>query len=242
MSKLVQTFPIKSYECDEDFSLRVVSLFNLFQHAADMSAAELGFGYDFWAPKGMGWVGTGYHVIIDRLPKWREQVTLTTWPSGITPVTSLRDFEMTDASGKRVLTASSQWVLLDIAKKRPVSTAKHFSFKVTHGRAIETDFPKLPDVERVDFEKTITVDFDHIDFNHHVNNANYPLWASQAVPPEFLRTHRPVELIVAFKRPAVQGDRIVIATQQEGLETRHSLRSPDNATEYARVVIRWTAK
>ena len=47
MDKFEKEFQIRSYECDQDGYLRVVTLMNILQDAADSSATALGFGFDF---------------------------------------------------------------------------------------------------------------------------------------------------------------------------------------------------
>ncbi len=243
IQKNVQTFVIKSYECDRDFNLRLMSLFNQFQHAADMSAEVMGVGYEACRQKGLGWVGVNYRLRIDRLPRWRDVVTLTTWPSGQTAACGIREFNMTDAAGERLVCATSQWALLDTAKMRPVRLRQAFpNLAFIDERVIADDFDEVPPVARADFVKKITIDFDHLDFNDHVNNARYPVWSAQAVPTDFYDAHAPHDLRIAFKRPAVLGDTIVIETQVDGLETRHRFLSLDQKTAFALAHIAWRPK
>lgn len=243
IQKSVRTFVIKSYECDKDFNLRVMSVFHLFQHAADMSAEEMGVGYEACRERGLGWVGVNYHLRINRLPKWRDAVHLTTWASGQTAACGIRDFDMRDAEGEQLLCATSQWALLDTRKMRPVSLKKAFpGLAFIAERALPDDFKGLHPVARVDFSKKITVDFDHLDFNDHVNNSRYPVWGIQAVPPDFYADYAPADIQIAFKRPAVLGDVIVIETQMDGAETRHQFLTPDRGKEFALVNIAWRKK
>lgn len=228
MQKYTKTYQIKSYECDETFHLRLMSLFNFFQDIADMHAEEMGVGYTFCERRKIGWVGANYHVRIYRMPIWREQVVLSTWPSATTVVSGIRDFQMTDESGTVLVKASSQWVLVDIEKMRPVPVKKHLpDYEVIDERAVETAFPKWASVNQADLTCQISVLHDHIDFNKHVNNANYPVWAMDSLPESFLQTHRLSQLEVAFKKPALLGDVITVSTRIDGAETSHDLTKGD---------------
>jgi hypothetical protein len=47
MQKFSREYLIRSYECDKDSNLRIVTLMNIFQDAADSNATEIGVGFDF---------------------------------------------------------------------------------------------------------------------------------------------------------------------------------------------------
>ena len=228
MEKYMKKYHIKSYECDSSFHLRIMSLFNFFQDIADMHAEEMGVGYTFCEQQKIGWVGANYHIQIHRLPEWKENITLLTWPSGTTPVSGIRDFQMIDEKGKVIINASSQWVLVDIEKMRPLPVKKYLpQYEIINERAVETTFPKWASAERADSLLPISVLHDHIDFNNHVNNANYPVWALDSVASDFLKKHPLTEIEVAFKRPALLGDQLTVLTQKDNLMTRHDIKKSD---------------
>ena len=94
METLALPHTVKIYECDRKKQLRLHCLFNLFQDAADMHADVLGVGYEYCLSRGIGWVGANYHLKINRLPLWQEKIVLTTWASGKTVVSGIRDFNI----------------------------------------------------------------------------------------------------------------------------------------------------
>ena len=238
MQKYRKMYQLKSYECDASFRLRLMSLFNFFQDVADGHAEEMGVGYTFCEHHKIGWVGANYHVQIERIPTWREPGVLSTWPSGTTAVSGIRDFQMTDETGTELIKASSQWVVVDIEKKRPVPVKKHLpDYEVIDEWAVETTFPKWAPVTRADMTLQIPVLHDHIDFNKHVNNAYYSVWAMDSLPETFLQTHQLSQLEVAFKKPALLGDVVTVSTQINDLETCHDLTKGD--TILASVRCRW---
>ncbi len=240
MQKFTQSYTLKSYECDASFRLRVMSLFNFFQDVADMHAEQMGVGYTFCEQNQIGWVGANYHVRIHRMPKWRETVHLSTWPSGTTAVSGIRDFQLTDEQGNVLIDASSQWVLVDIEKMRPVPVKKHLpTYEIINERAIETSFPKW-ETTPMQTILQIPVLHDHIDFNRHVNNANYPVWALDSLTDDFLSAHMLTELEVAFKKPALPGDMLTVQMHTDDLTTLHTVSKDD--TVLAAVRCRWMKK
>ena len=125
MEKFEKEFQIRSYECHKNGYLRLLTLMNILQDAADLSATSLGFGFDFCIKSALAWVGVNYHLKIHRLPMFHEKIKVQTWPSGENKFMALRDFVVFDDEKREIIKATSQWVLIDIAKKRPVSLSQY---------------------------------------------------------------------------------------------------------------------
>ncbi len=244
MEKYEKQFEISSYECDENKNLRIRSLFNLFQDLADNHAAKIGVGYDYCVENKLGWIGGAYHVQIERLPVWNDKVILTTWPSMKTAVTAIREFEMRDAvTGDVLVRASSQWVLIDAVRMRPVSVLQHLTHcDAIEERAVETDFRKLSVPERIDYTATQIARTDDMDLNHHVNNAVYPTWILDALPVDYLNTHALSELQIQYKSPAKAGATVIVQTQMDKDTGLHMITGYDSKTEFARSRTVWKTK
>lgn len=120
IEKFIREYPVRSYECDRDGQLRLITLLNIFQDVADSHANQMGLGYDFCQTKGLAWVGSNYHIGIDRLPRWHETIKVITWPCEERRLGAIRDFRVEDETGHPIIVAASQWILIDFAKKRPV--------------------------------------------------------------------------------------------------------------------------
>lgn len=240
MDKFKKNYTIASYECDSTCKLRLRCVFNFFQDLADDHANEMGLGYHECVKRGVGWIGGAYHVEFLDLPKWEDNVTLYTWPSGKTAATGIRDFRMTDADGKAMINATSQWVLVDLQRMRPVSIAKHLGdYDLVQDRAFDSVFQDIKTVERIDFESRVTVRYDDIDLYQHVNNAVYPTLIYDGLPTQYLQSHQLKELQISFKRPAVITDEICIKSQINGNETLHQLFNKTGEVEFARIRVLW---
>lgn len=240
LKKFEQSYSIRSYECDKNGQLRLITLMNIFQDMADTHANLMGLGYDFCKEKGLAWVGSNYKIQIERMPKWHEIITVYTWPCIEKKLGAVRDFEIKDASGKTIIRAASQWILINFAKKRPVALRENLpEYQVLGERTIDEDFIKIEDLEEITDENTFNVRFDDIDLNKHVNNALYPLWASEAVDNGFRETHRPQEVEIAFKKEGLFGEKIKVETQKSANISRHSIKSMTDDRELAKVQIKW---
>ncbi len=243
MEKFEKEFQIRSYECDKDGFLRIVTLMNILQDAADLSATLLGFGFDFCIQSGLAWVGTNYHIKIKRLPKVHEKIKVQTWPSGENKFMALRDFVVFDDSGDEIIKATSQWVLVDVNKKRPVSLNQYLpDYMYIDERVLGTSFDKLASLESSSCQKQFEARFDDIDLNCHVNNAIYPLWAAESLPLEFYADRLPQEIEISYKKECLYGQKVLVHSNIEGDVTRHSIVCIDEPKGLADVRILWQKK
>ena len=144
MDKFQKKYRVRSAECNRFNQLRLRSLFNLFQDIADLNAEELNVGYNFCLQNNMTWMGSGYHVKINRLPKRDENLILSSWPSGIASLSAIRDFELKNDMDETLVVASSSWILIDLIRKRPLPVQKHVGhLKAIEERALQTNFEKI---------------------------------------------------------------------------------------------------
>lgn len=240
MEKYKKEYEISSYECDALGELRLRSLFNLFQDLADKHADIMGVGYHFCIQRQIGWMGGYYHIQIEKMPVWTQKVILWTWPSKSTGVTGIREFELTDENENILVRATSQWVLVDTIKKRPVSVEKNIgSYELIEKRSIDSKFEKISPLEEEIMETFEIVREDDIDINNHVNNAVYPCWVLDALPTGYLENHSLKELRIQFRQSAQKGDSICVKTAMKSYETCHSIQKQNSDIEFARVQIQW---
>ncbi len=241
MSEFVKEYEIASYECDENIDFRLRSLFNIFQDVADNHADLMGVGYHYCIQNKLGWVGGAYDVEFFSLPKWNDKVQLKTWPSQTNAATAYREFELINLkTGQVMVRASSQWVLLDLERMRPVSVGKHLEkCTLNEKRAVDTRFEKLSAIERIDFQAEEIIRADDIDLNHHVNNAVYPTWILDALPLDFIKSKSVQRLRIQYRHPIKREDKVLITTQIVSENETHHNISDGAEKEYARVHVLW---
>ena len=222
--KYKKEYSVKSYEVDCHGFLRIITLMNFLQEAAVESADALGFGFEVCRDKGVAWVGSNYLVKIERLPRIEERIVIDTWPAEGKLWGAIRNFLVKDEAGNVIIRARSQWVLIDIERRRPVILSKYFpEYNFIDEQIMEEDFSKLSPIEQPDNVKDILVRFDDIDINNHVNNAVYPLWASEGLDVEYRKNHVPTEIEVCFKKEALLGERVEVRSVLKGDESCHSI-------------------
>ena len=240
IQKFNADYHIKSYECDHSGRLRLLTLMNIFQDIADAHSTIMGVGIEHCLKNGLAWIGAQYLIEIENMPAWHEDIHICSWPAAEKKVGAVRDFIVTDNLKTPIIKASSLWILIDYNRKRPVCLRDHLPcYQAIEERVLDTDFPRLPDLERCDFMTTFKIRYDDIDVNQHVNNAVYPLWATESVPEDFRLKFQPQRLEVAFKKESLYGENIRVETQIDGLLTLHCILSEKDNRELARIRILW---
>lgn len=195
MNKFTQNFHIPCYNTDMSWRLKPASFMDLAQEAANLHASILGFGYDDLIASRTAWILSRMHVVFTDTPKWREDVSLTTWHKGLDRLFYLRDFLMTDKEGRPRVKATTSWLVLNLDTRRLVRDPHLLdegtvcSENVLDKPADKVVIPKDAEVRLV-MEHEVA--YSDLDMNGHANNAMYMQWAMNAVNYE-ISSEKPVK-------------------------------------------------
>lgn len=213
MIKFTKDLTIQCYETDASWRLKPASFMNFAQEAAGNHAVFLGFGYDELIANNTAWILSRMHVVFTDTPKWKEDMTLTTWHKGLNRLFFLRDFILTDKEGRERVKATTSWLVLDLETRRLVRDPGLMEEgTVCRENAIETPADKVQmpkDVEAVHVMDHV-VAYSDVDMNAHANNAMYMQWAMDAVDYD-IASQRPVrEFTINFNKETKAGDCVAI--------------------------------
>ena len=121
-ASITREYPTQLHAIGPDGRLRLGAAFDLMQDIAGAHAEILGVGIHDLRRLGITWVLSRLMIKFDALPPRADSVRLKTWPSGVHRLFAMRQFELTDpATGRRIATASSYWLMLKLTNLRPVS-------------------------------------------------------------------------------------------------------------------------
>jgi acyl-ACP thioesterase len=225
MLKYTKDLTIQCYETDAAWRLKPVSFMNFAQEAAGNHAVYLGFGYDDLIASNTAWILSRMHVVFTDTPKWKDELTLTTWHKGLNRLFFLRDFILTDKEGHERVKATTSWLVLDLATRRLVRDHKLMEDgTVCTENVIETPADKVQMPKGVEAVHMIdhVVAYSDVDMNGHTNNAMYMQWAMDAVDYD-LASSRPVrEFTINFNHETKYGD--VVSIYKTRLEEEDGVR------------------
>jgi medium-chain acyl-[acyl-carrier-protein] hydrolase len=192
---------VRTGDTDARGRLSLTAACELLQESAARHAVALGVGADVLAPLGLAWVLVEWRLEIDAVPAWRDPVTVETWPSDLSERIATRDFRLAAADGREWGRATSRWVVIDVAKRRPVRMPEPVRAirGPLRGRALTGGLTRLaaPEPPLGSFE--VPVRWSDLDANGHVNNLAYVAWAVESVPRNVLRESAPSNLEISFR-------------------------------------------
>lgn len=236
--KLIEKRVLQAYQCDRYGYVRPLILMNELQGVADTHAERLGCGRTYLLAHNMAWVVTHYLVDIIEDPREGEELSFITWPSAHDTLRATRDFQIRGADGRLLVRATSQWVLIDMARRRPLVLYDNLPhWEIIPERAWDAPFVKFPEFEPA---KThiMKCRFDDIDVNQHINNAVYAVWATESVGYQYRNQHKLKRIELNFKKEiSPDTPQIEVDVAIDGLISRHRIRTGD--TEHAFVVCTW---
>ena len=213
MKTYIQKHTIPCYDTDASWRLKPASFMNYAQEAAGNHAVHLGFGYDDLIKTNTAWIISRMHIQFIDTPKWREDMTLTTWHKGLNRLFYLRDFIMTDSQDNVRVKATTSWLVLNLETRRLVRDPGLMEEgTVNPENVIETPADKVVMPKDVEAELVSEhyVAYSDIDMNAHANNAMYMQWAMDAVEYE-MASSRPVkEFTINFNHETKAGDNVSI--------------------------------
>ncbi|MBN1324931.1 MAG: hypothetical protein JW974_01820 [Alphaproteobacteria bacterium] len=240
MEKFVEKKVLCTYQTDRYGNIRPLILMNELQAAADNHAEVLGFGRSYCIEHGIAWVVTHYLVDIIELPREAEELTFTTWPSGHGALKATRDFEIRGSDGRLMVRATSQWILIDIAKRHPIKLSDILkNWETISERSLDREFEKFPDFEPKKIH-TMKCRYDDVDVNQHINNATYTVWATESVGFDFRNKHKLKSIELNFKKEVNPNTpEIIVAVRIDDKVSQHKIKTGD--VENANIICRWEA-
>lgn len=241
--KYIENITVPCYDTDTAWRLKPSSFMNLAQEAAGRHAVHLGFGYDDLIKTNTAWILSRVHVEFIEAPKWREDITLTTWHKGLNRLFFLRDFLLTDAQGRERVKATTSWLVLNLETRRLVRDPKLMEEgTICTENVIETPADKVVMPKDVEPELVMehVVAYSDIDTNAHANNAMYMQWAMDAVEYDLASEHPVKEFTINFNHETKPGDKVSIfrstVEKEDGLHVYIEGRLPEASSFVVEIV------
>ena len=214
---------VSCYEADSNHNFRPTAMLDLMQEAAGRDASVLGFGYDEMISENTAWVLSRTRVCFHKCPKWRDSVVLKTWHKGANRIFYLRDFLLESPEGELLISATTSWLIIDLATRRMVrntTLAENFD-NSEMGDAIEEQAGKvmLPKGLEPELVHTHKVVWSDIDTNGHVNNVKNAVWALDAVDYDILKEKSLKEMLINYDTEVMRDQTVelyrVVAQEEE---------------------------
>jgi medium-chain acyl-[acyl-carrier-protein] hydrolase len=211
-----EEYPIQWYDTDLNGQLKMSAIANYLQESAWKHANHLGFGYEDARKRNEFWVIITLMIRMIGYPEWGQKITVETWPKGVDRVFAYRDFRILDTGGKVIGAATSAWMILDQATRRPknIDIVKPVLHLATHQDVLKANPPLLQPLKEIDTTEPRKVRFSEVDQHGHVNNIRFIDWSLDALSSEWHRTHRIRTMVINYLAEVKADDTMQIATGQ----------------------------
>ena len=238
MDDLSLKHTITSYECSADHLMKPEFFMHLCQEMAEEHADLNNLGYGWAVENHKIWVETRGNYEFFRRPAWKEEITLRTNTGQASPLQARRFVEMTDKEGNVLARADLLWVLIDITTRRP------FPLKRANTPIQHLECPPITE-ELVcpEWSESPAACVAHtasrrdIDFNGHINNSAYLVWALDTLPDALTPEGSPTRIHLAFRKECMLNAEVEIQHYRSGNYTHHVINSTEGIR--AEVDILW---
>lgn len=177
--KYTYEYEIKYQEVDANRRLRLYVLENYLLEVAGSVADELGFGIQYFYPKGLTWILTRLSVEMDMLPTHRDKIVFETWIESNAHMLSLRNYRIylraADGSLQPIGRCKSYWAVLDLQKREIANVFDDPVFDGhVDGEVLEMERPaRLTGIAEPTGIVPHIVQFSDVDYNNHCNSCKY---------------------------------------------------------------------
>lgn len=248
----VDRYRVYHKDIDQDGELRLTALLQMLQETAWNHAHVIGIGYHHPGFENLVWVLSRLRLeLVAPGPRWMEDLSLATSPTGVDKLFALRDFVALRPDGVPFARATSAWIMIDAETRRPIRpqgllTNGNFHFRpgVLPEGTVKLREPEggVPAFER-------TTGWNDIDAHRHVNNVRYAEWCLDSYVETDWLAGRITAYDVNFNAETLWGRRMVgykacsaPAPGDDLREDTFSIRDLDGGASAAVVRFGWTPR
>jgi medium-chain acyl-[acyl-carrier-protein] hydrolase len=233
------SFPVYSYQVDSNQDAKISALFGFFIEAAGFHADRLAVSHNHLKNTiGAFWALSKFNIQILAFPKWMDEVTVETWPSGYNRLVAHRHFLFKNTQGQILAQGTSDWIIMDTITRQivnPQEIIPHLPID-NQGTPLEVKTIKIQAVNETIADKTTRrALISDIDMNKHVNSLKYVEWSLDCINIDYLENHRIIGLDVNFQHEITYGQEVDIYWQNlsEGLFQFKGVLKPENKPAFS---------
>lgn len=208
-------FPVHYYEVDRFERSSPMAILDYLQEVATLHAYELGFGFDHILKENKAWVLNRWSLQMERYPRFRDEISIQTWPSSLEKVTGTREFRILDAQKIQIGCATSRWAYIDLAKRRPTRAPVKDEYMAYRDptRVLDDPFGEIPLPVTAGHQSDVTVHRFDLDSLEHVNNVRYVQWMLEGVPADLLDNCELATLEIIYRKEIGLDDVVHVHTE-----------------------------
>lgn len=204
-------YKVLSSDTDRFQHMKLSVLLRLLQEASISGTEAAGVTRDRTLDKGMLWVLTSMHLVLERPVSYDEIIAISSWPGDMRHVFFPRHFAIHDADGAIIMRGIQLWLLMDQKTRRMIMPASSGIFIPGFHQEGELPFPSAP--KKVEGEEQITertASFSELDLNGHVNNSVYMNWIDDILGGTYFKDYFLSDITLAFHQEIHEAEAVKI--------------------------------
>lgn len=203
-------FLVTSADVDFEGNVHISALANFLIQAAWRHAEHLGWGVDEMTEHNLAWILSSMKIKIKNYPRWRQTIRIETWPKGIERLFYLRDFVIYDSENNILGTGTSNWILIDIERRRPkLHNLNDEAIQQNKGKhAIEEKITGIQFEGEIDLDTDYNVKYTDIDINQHLTTTRYIDLMFDTYTPEQIALNRLTDITINFIKEITFAEKI----------------------------------
>jgi medium-chain acyl-[acyl-carrier-protein] hydrolase len=242
---LEESFRIHPIECDFNQAWKPAPIMQHLTEIAGTHAAILGVGFDLMLSKNLYWIHSRMKIKFLGFPHAGDLVIIRTWPKTIRRrLLYIRDFEVLDSCGQRLIAATSAWVIINATTRR-----------MAPPKSVNLNLPEVKDhigldepLERLDLAKNgeerlrLRAGYSTVDIVGHVNNTRYVEWICDAFPVEMFTHHKLDWIQINYEHEILPGEEVSILVNSAGQDANLWAlegRNDSNNTRAFEALLHW---
>lgn len=151
---------------------------------------------------GTAWVLLNWKIKVYKRPKYKEFLTINTWPRKLEKCFSYREFEIF-CNDELVAKAESKWVLIDAKTGKITKIQEEIieKYMAEEKRVFEEDIEeRIKEAENTKLTYEEVIGRTKIDTNNHLNNVYYLDLAIESLPEEVYEKEELNNIEIMYKR------------------------------------------
>lgn len=233
--KVTRNFRVRFLDIDSDLKMKNSAILNVFGEMAGVHSEKVGVGF---AGNDLHWLLTAYKVNIIERPSHGDDITVTTWSADYNSAIAAREFEMRNKEGKLIVTAMSNWVLVNyntmcLERITPEYMEVYGQFN-NYSNFDSTRLKRLAEPKEYIASEDFFIDWKWMDMNHHMNNTFYPEIAEHFLPEDVKSKLSGCDFEVYYKKEISENSNIkclygeteeayIISFKSEDLSVLHAV-------------------
>ena len=213
-----ETELIQTRDCDLNGRWRFSAILESMQEAAGVHSASMGWGRERLIREGAVWVLVRSEVRMERYPSVGEHVTVETFHMPDRHRLFPRYFIITDEEGKRIGTAATVWMLMNLENRSAVS-AESVGMQLPDNRDMKPPVSFPATIQPAEGEPqicTYRAVYSDLDVNGHVNNTKYADWICNLLGKDLLMKKEISRMILDYNAEVLPDQEVTFRLTRQG--------------------------